>query len=120
MYAALFSFENRNPAPANATALKSPLTTSVVIYYLLISVGISFLSLWYFNPIMLTATPTASFKTHMYDFFYDYIKPMYDENLKLLMTDTDSLVLEINVKNVKDRDDALKLFDFNNYPVTVQ
>ena len=52
----------------------------------------------------------------MYKFHYGYVCNKYDA--KLLFTDTDSLVYEINSKDVyeqcfKDR----KLFDLSGYPI---
>ena len=57
-------------------------------------------------------------KTLMYDFHYNYIKKKYGDKAKLLLTDTDSLMYEIQTKdfykdingNVKDR------FDTSGYP----
>ena len=57
-------------------------------------------------------------KTLMYDFHYNYIKQKYGDKAKLLFTDTDSLMYEIQTedfykdisKDVKDR------FDTSNYP----
>ena len=57
-------------------------------------------------------------KTLMYDFYYKYIKRKYEDKAKLLFTDTDSLMYEIETKdfymdisaNLKDR------FDTSDYP----
>ena len=57
-------------------------------------------------------------KTLMYDFHYNYIKKKYEDKAKLLLTDTDSLMYEIQTEdfykdisgNVKDR------FDTSGYP----
>ena len=57
-------------------------------------------------------------KTLMYDFHYNYIKKKYGDKAKLLLTDTDSLMYEIQTEDfykdisgdVKDR------FDTSNYP----
>ena len=57
-------------------------------------------------------------KTIMYDFHYQYIKPKYGAKAKLLFTDTDSFMYEIETedfykdisKDVKDR------FDTSDYP----
>ena len=51
----------------------------------------------------------------MYDFRYSFIKGKYD--VKLLFTDTDSLVYEVKTNDVyedfyKDKD----FFDFSDYP----
>ena len=38
-------------------------------------------------------------KTLMYDFYYNYIKKKYENNAKLLFTDTDSLTYEMEAKD---------------------
>ena len=52
----------------------------------------------------------------MYESHYDYIKNRYDNKLRLLFTGNDSLMYEIETKNVyKDFSKNKKMFDFNNY-----
>ena len=53
----------------------------------------------------------------MYEFWYDYIKPMYNDKAKLCYTDTDSLVIHIKTDDFyKDiANDVERLFDTSNY-----
>ena len=52
----------------------------------------------------------------MYEFHYNYIKNKYDNKLKLLFTDTDSLTYEIKTENVyEDFSSDKKMFGFSNY-----
>ena len=57
-------------------------------------------------------------KTLMYDFRYNYIKRKYEDKAKLLFTDTDSLMYEIETKDFyKDISaDVKRRFDTSNYP----
>ena len=56
-------------------------------------------------------------KTLMYEFWYDYIKPMYSDKEKLCYTDTDSLAIHIKTDDFyKDiANDVERLFDTSNY-----
>ena len=68
------------------------------------------------KPIYVVFSILELSKLLMYKFHYDYVCNKYDE--KLLFTDTDSLVYEINNEDVyepcfKDRE----LFDFSGYPI---
>ena len=56
-------------------------------------------------------------KTLMYKIFYEYIKPKYGEKVKLLFTDTDSLMCEIETEDFyKDiSPDVQCKFDTSNY-----
>ena len=38
-------------------------------------------------------------KTLMYEFWYDYIKPKYSDNVKLCYMDTDSFIMHIKTDN---------------------
>ena len=57
-------------------------------------------------------------KTLMYDFHYNYIRQKYEDKAKLLFTDTDSLMYEIQTEDFyKDISaDVERRFDTSNYP----
>jgi len=55
----------------------------------------------------------------MYDFHYNYIKNKYENNAKLLFTDTDSLCYDIKTDDFYEdiRNDVKPLFDTKDYPI---
>ena len=54
-------------------------------------------------------------KVLMYKFHYDYIKSKYDNNSKLLFTDTNSIIYEYKTEKVyEDFSSDKEMFDFNN------
>ena len=69
------------------------------------------------KPIYLGQAILDLSKTLMYEFWYDYIKPMYSDKAKLCYTDTDNLVIHIKTedfyKNIAN--DVERLFDTSNY-----
>ena len=40
-------------------------------------------------------------KTLMYEFWYDYMKPKYRDNVKLCYMDTDSFIIHIKIEDIK-------------------
>ena len=60
-------------------------------------------------------------KILMYEFWYDYMKPKYEDNVKLCYTDTDSFIMNIKTKDFcKDiANDVEKRFDTSNYEVNI-
>ena len=56
-------------------------------------------------------------KTLMYEFWYDYLKPKYNDKAKLCYMDTDSFALNIFIKNFFEdvNNDVERLFDTSNY-----
>ena len=69
------------------------------------------------KPIYLGQAILDISKTVMYEFWYDYIKPKYEDNVKLCYMDTDSFVMNINTEDFfKDiADDVERWFDTSNY-----
>ena len=84
----------------------------------LISIHMKKTKLTFNKPVYLGMCILDLSKTLMYDFHYNYIKQKYGDKAKLLFTDTDSLMYEIQTedfykdisKDVKDR------FDTSDYP----
>jgi len=55
-------------------------------------------------------------KLTMYKFYYDYLKPQYQERCSLLFTDTDSFCCQIETPDLyKDMSEAMDLFDTSNF-----
>ena len=56
-------------------------------------------------------------KIHMYSFYYDVLKPKYQENIKLVSTDTDSYVIKVETNDLyEDFKDINDYMDFSDYP----
>ena len=71
------------------------------------------------KPIYLGLSILEISKTLMYEFWYDYMKPKYGNNVKLCYMDTDSFIMNI-ITNDFDEDianDVENRFDNSNYEV---
>ena len=56
-------------------------------------------------------------KIHMYSFYYDVLKPKYDNKIKLIYTDTDSYVIKIETDDLyEDFKEINEYMDFSDYP----
>ena len=84
----------------------------------LVSVHMKKTSLTMNKPVYLGMCILDLSKTLMYDFHYNYIKPKYGDKAKLLFTDTDSLMYEIETEDFyKDiSEDVKNRFDTSDYP----
>ena len=71
------------------------------------------------KPIYLGFSILEISKLLMYEFWYDYMKPKYGENIKLCYMDTNSFIMNIKIEDFyKDiADDVEKRFDTSNYEV---
>ena len=71
------------------------------------------------KPIYLGFSILDISKILMYEFWYDYMKPKYNDNIKLCYIDTDSFVMNIKTEDFyKDvSNDVQKIFDTSNYEV---
>ena len=71
------------------------------------------------KPIYLGLSILEISKILMYEFWYDYMKPKYNDDVKLCYMDTDSLVMHIKTNDFcKDiSDDVDSRFDTSNYEV---
>ena len=69
------------------------------------------------KPVCLAFSILEISKTLMYEFWYDYIKPKYQNNAKVCYMDTDSFIILTQTEDFyKDiADDVEKRFDASNY-----
>ena len=69
------------------------------------------------KPLYLGMTILGISKTLLYKFWYDYIKPKYEDRAKLCYTDTGSIIAHIMTEDFyrDTADDVKKWFDISNY-----
>ena len=64
------------------------------------------------EPVYLGMSILDICKTLMHEFWYDYIKPKYQDNVKVCYMDTDNFIIHIKTK---DFSNGYKWFDTSNY-----
>ena len=69
------------------------------------------------KPVYLGMSILDISKTLMYEFWYDYVKPKYEDKAKLCYMDTDSFVIHIKTEDFYEdiANDVEKWFDTSNY-----
>jgi hypothetical protein len=84
----------------------------------LVAVHMGRTKLKYDKPIYLGMSILNVSKNLMYDFHYNYVKEKWGAKAKLLFTDTDSLMYEIETEDFYEdiKDDVHEMFDTSNYP----
>lgn len=116
----LTHWENRGKVQGVQSLIARPNFHSLSIFSEnLVAVQLNKTKLLYNKPIYIGFCILEISKTLMYDFHYNYIKKKYDQNAKLLYTDTDSFIYQIFTDNFYDdiRPDLEKYFDTSDYPV---
>ena len=107
-----------NEKKAKKLAAKPNYKHCTVFDEILVAIHMKKTKLVFNKPIYLGMSILDLSKTLMYDFHYNYIKPKYGLNAKLLFTDTDSLAYEIQTEDFY-RDisaDVVDRFDTSNFP----
>ena len=71
------------------------------------------------KPVYLGLSILEINKTLIHEFWYDYIKPKYQNNAKLCYMDPDSFIINIKAEDFYEDigDDVEKRFDTSNYEV---
>ena len=71
------------------------------------------------KPVCLRLSILEISKKLIYEFWYDYIKPKYQNNAELWYMDTNSFITHIKTENVYEdiEDDVEKRLDTSNYEV---
>ena len=71
------------------------------------------------KPIYLGLSVLEISKTLMYEFWYDYMKPKYDNDVKLCYMDTDSFIMNIKTIDFYEdiANDVKNRFDTSNYEI---
>ena len=69
------------------------------------------------KPVMVGQTILDGSKYKMFNYWYNHAKPLWGDNVKLCLTDTDSFVMEVKTEDVyKDiAPYALEMYDTSNY-----
>ena len=68
------------------------------------------------KPIYLGGCILETSRLHMYEFWYDHLKPKYGNKIQLIYTDTDSFVIEVETEDIyKDMFENTDLYDFSEY-----
>ena len=69
------------------------------------------------KPVYLGLSILDLSKTVLYEFWYDYLKPKYGENVKRCYMDTDSFIVNVKTDDIyKDiAEDVEKRFNTSNY-----
>ena len=69
------------------------------------------------KPIYMGMSISDYSKIHMYSFYYDVLKPKYDNRIKLVYTDTDSYVFKVETDDLyEDFKEINEYMDFSDYP----
>ena len=69
------------------------------------------------KPIYLGMSILDYSKIHMYSFYYNVLKPKYDNKIKLAFTDTDSYVIKVETDDLyEDFKEINEYMDFSDYP----
>ena len=73
------------------------------------------------KPIYLCFSTVEISKTLMYEFWYEYTKPKYVDNVRLCYTDTDSFIFHVETEDFYEdiANDVEKWFDTSNYTATL-
>ena len=106
-----------NTAEQIRKQLKKPNFKSYTIFNKdLVAMHMDKLEVFFNKPIYVGATILELAKVHMYDFYYNKLKPMFKE-VKALYTDTDCFVLHIKDDNIIQKlKQNENYFDFSDYP----